>query len=264
MDAIVDPAPLKEIQKFLWSQGDFAGLAEQSLCAADALVRAAGVGGGARVLDVGAGTGNVAVAAMRAGASVTASDLTPLMVERGQARTGPQVMWVEADAEALPFEDGAFDCALSCFGAMFAPRPDIAAAELARVVRPSGRVGLTAWTPGGYTGQLMATIASFMPPRPAGVPGPTEWGEEAVARERLSGLRNVVVQRRAVRFEYRSVDAMLAAQRATLGPLIAATMVLGDRADALHDAIRALVLTFAGGEGPVRIDSDYLELVGSA
>ena len=76
------------------------------------------MGGGARVLDVGAGTGNVAVAALRAGACVTASDLTPLMVERGLARTGPEVVWVEAEAEAeaLPFEDGAFDCALSCFG----------------------------------------------------------------------------------------------------------------------------------------------------
>ncbi len=263
MDITVDVSPLKEIQKFLWSQGDFQTLAAQSYSAAETLVRSSGVARGDTVLDVGAGTGNVAAAALSAGAVVTASDLTPLMIEQGRARTGDAVTWVAADAEALPFADGVFDHALSCFGAMFAPRPEVAIAELTRVVRPGGRIGLTAWCPDGYTGRLMETIASFMPPRPAGVPAPLDWGDEPIvrARARGAGLRDVVVARRAVRFSHPSVDAFIESQRATLGPLIAATMVLGDGAGELHDAIRALVIRWAGADGPVVIDSDYLEVV---
>jgi ubiquinone/menaquinone biosynthesis C-methylase UbiE len=129
MSITVDIAPLKEVQKFIWSQGDYEQLAGEGQPAADELLAACGVGLGDFVLDVGAGTGNAAVAAARRGARVLATDITPRMVELGRARCeagGLVVEWHEAGVEALPFASSSFDCVVSCFAAMFAPRPEVA------------------------------------------------------------------------------------------------------------------------------------------
>jgi ubiquinone/menaquinone biosynthesis C-methylase UbiE len=125
------------------------------------------------VLDVAAGNGNLAVLAAREGAAVVASDLTPAMLELGRMRTEGErlgVEWVEADAEALPFEDERFDCAASVFGAMFAPRPEVAARELVRVVRPGGTIGMANWTPAGFIGQWFQVATGYGPPFPEDLP----------------------------------------------------------------------------------------------
>jgi len=259
-------APLKEIQKFIWSQGDFEQLAREVMPAAEALVEACGVESGERVLDVAAGTGDAAVAAARRGAVATASDITPRMIELGRARTGAEgveVDWVEADAEALPFEDGSFDRVLSCFGAMFAPRPQAAAAELFRVARPGATIGLATWLPVGYVGRLIATVSSHMPAPPEGVPSPIDWGVDGVVRERLDGLAaGVLVERREVTTEHPSVEAMCEFQLSHAGPLVAARMALGDRFEALAAEVRSLIGELnEATDGSARVTSGYLLIV---
>ena len=215
------------------------------------------------MLDVAAGDGNAAVAAARRGARVVASDLTPSMVELGRARCeaeGLPIEWVEADAEALPFADARFDRVLSCFGAMFAPRPQVTAAELFRVLRPGGVVALANWTPESFIGRAIAATAALMPPPPEGVPAPTDWGVEGVVRERLADLASDVrVERRSVAMTHPSVDAMLEFQRLHNGPFVAASMVLGDRFPELVATLRGVLAELnLATDGTARIESDYL------
>jgi ubiquinone/menaquinone biosynthesis C-methylase UbiE len=269
MNTTIDAGALKEIQKFIWSQGDFRRITADVTPAAAGLVEAVGTRAGDRVLDVAAGTGGAALAAAQLGAIVTASDLTPRMVEHGRARTavaGLSVEWLEADAEALPFADAAFDRVVSCFGAIFAPRPAAVASELLRVTRPGGTVGLANWEPDSFPGRSHAAVASFMPPVPDGIPAFTDWGIEACVRDRLaslvSGLR---ITRRIVVMEHPSVDAMLAHVSENLGPVVAARIALGDRFAELSAQLGEVIAGMnVATDGSVRIESGYLEVVGSA
>ena len=165
-----------------------------------------------RVLDVAAGDGNAAVEAARAGADVVASDFAPLQVEQGRARTaaeGLAIEWVEADAEELPFEDGSFDAALSVFGAMFAPRPERVAAELFRVVRPGGVVGMANWRAEGFQAGFFDILRRYRPPEPEGVPQSALWGDEAVVRERFGPhAADLRVEPAAVKWRFESLQAM--------------------------------------------------------
>jgi ubiquinone/menaquinone biosynthesis C-methylase UbiE len=263
MTTTTDVTPLKEIQKFIWSQGDYAALAREGMHSAGELVDAVGVGARQDVLDVAAGDGNVAIAAARRGARVVASDLTPRMLELGRARSDAErlsIDWVEADAEALPFADASFDRVLSSFGAMFAPRPEVATAELFRVLRPGGVVGLANWTPESFIGRAVATVSSFMPPPPDGVPAATQWGVEEVVRERLADYADDVgIERRTVAMVHPSVDAMLEFQRRNNGPCIAASMVLGDRAPELAAALRDVIAELnQATDGTAHVEAEYL------
>src|SRR4051794_5489040 len=177
-----DYSQIKERTRQLWALGDYPKIADLIRPAARSLVDACAISAGQEVLDVAAGNGNLAVFAAEEGADVVASDLAPAQIELGRARTeaeGVDVEWVEADAEDLPFEDGRFDCAASVFGAMFAPRPERAAAELFRVVKPGGTVGMAVWGRFGSQGEMFETLEQFAPPQPAGVPHPRDWGDEA-------------------------------------------------------------------------------------
>src|SRR5918994_2408403 len=190
----MDVDAIKERHRWMWGLGDYAELSEALRPAAEALADACAVSAGQEVLDVAAGDGNFAIACAREGASVVASDLSPGMVERGRARSereGYDVEWVEGDAEALPFEDARFDCVGSAFGAFIAPRPDVVARELFRVVRPGGTVGLTAWTPDGVMAEMFGIGRRFSPLDPE-QPPPERWGDEATARERLEPLASRV------------------------------------------------------------------------
>jgi SAM-dependent methyltransferase len=180
--------------------------------AAVELVRACEIGPGMRVLDVAAGNGNAAVEAARAGADVVASDFAPKQMEQGRERTraeGLDIEWAEADAEDLPFEDGSFDCVVSVFGAMFAPRPERVAAELFRVVRPGGTVGMANWRPDGFQGGFFEIISRYRPPDPEGVEPSVLWGEKGCVRERFGDYADDIrVEASIVPWQFASLQEM--------------------------------------------------------
>ncbi len=172
MSSTVSDSELKARHRKIWASGDYASMVETWLLPlGPRLVEACGIGPGMRVLDVAAGTGNASIPAAQRGASVTASDLTPELLDAGRRRVeaeGLELEWVQADAEHLPFADGSFDVVMSAIGAMFAPHHQDAADELVRVCRPGGTIGLLSWTPEGMIGALFRTMAPFAPPPPPG------------------------------------------------------------------------------------------------
>jgi SAM-dependent methyltransferase len=189
MTVTVNDAELKARHRTMWASGDYARMVETFLLPlGPRLVGACPIGPGVRVLDVAAGTGNASIVAAQTGAGVTASDLTPELLEAGKLRAeaaGVKLEWVEADAEHLPFEDGSYDVVMSSIGAMFAPHHQAAAAELTRVCRPGGTIGLLSWTPQGMIGALFRTMGPFAPPPPPGAQPPPLWGSEDHVRELL-------------------------------------------------------------------------------
>ncbi|HMJ32507.1 MAG TPA: methyltransferase domain-containing protein [Baekduia sp.] len=262
---MTDIEQLKERMKDLWALGDYPEVAKRFVPAAEALVAAAGIGPGDRVLDVAAGDGNVAVAAAATGAHVTASDFAPSLVAAGRERTsalGLDVRWDQADVEALPYADGTFDAVTSAFGLMFAPRPEVAAAEAFRVVRPGGVVGLAAWTPDGFTGQITELMSEYLPV-PMGTAHPIDWGIEATVRRRLAPhCDGLAVTRGAITWEFPSIDDTLAWQEANFGALVAARRALGDRYAELRARFAELVAEWNRGDGgDVRLPAAYLIVV---
>jgi SAM-dependent methyltransferase len=173
---------LKARHRAMWASGDYPSMVETFLLPlGPRLVEACGIGPGMRVLDVASGTGNAAIPAAQRGAQVTASDLTPELLEAGRRRAedeGLELEWVEADAEQLPFDDESFDVVMSSIGAMFAPRHQAVADEFVRVCRPGGTIGLLSWTPEGMLGALFRTMGPFAPPPPPGAQPPPLWGSE--------------------------------------------------------------------------------------
>jgi SAM-dependent methyltransferase len=256
---------LKARTREAWALGNYAEIARAILPASQALVDACAISAGQEVLDVAAGNGNLALLAAREGAAVVATDLSPAQVELGRARTaeeGYDIEWLVADVEHLPFEDARFDCSASVFGAMFAPRPDVAAAEMFRVVRPGGTVGLAAWTPGGFQGEVFALGSKYVP-MPEGTPRSTMWGEEDVVGERLASLASSLqFERHSIRHEWDSVEGFFEFSR-NAGPSVARAQALsdGDRA-AMKQDIRGVIDEFnhASGGG-VAIDNEYLVTV---
>jgi len=188
MSVDVADSELKTKHRAMWASGDYPLMVDTFLTPlGPRLVEACRITSGVRVLDVAAGTGNASIPAAQRGAHVTASDLTPALLEAGQRRpeaSGLDIDWVEADAENLPFEDDSFDVVMSAIGVMFAPHHQAAADELLRVCRPGGTVGTLSWTPEGMLGALFATMKPFAPPPPPGAQPPPLWGSE----EHLSGL----------------------------------------------------------------------------
>jgi len=180
MSSTVPDSELKARHRAMWASGDYPSMVETFLLPlGPTLVEACGIGPGMAVLDVAAGTGNASIPAAQAGADVTASDLTPELLEVGRRRAeaeGLALEWVEADADKLPFEDEAFDVVMSSIGAMFAPHHQDVADELVRVCRPGGTIGLLSWTPEGMIGALFRTMGPFAPPPPPGAQPPPLWG----------------------------------------------------------------------------------------
>ncbi len=182
MSSTVSDSELKARHRAIWASGDYPSMVETFLLPlGPTLVQACGIGPAMSVLDVAAGTGNAAIPAARAGAKVTASDLTPEIMEAGRGRAeaeGLALEWVEADAEHLPCGDASFDVVMSSIGAMFAPHHQEVADELVRVCRPGGTIGLLSWTPDGMIGALFRTMGPFVPPPPPGAQSPPLWGSE--------------------------------------------------------------------------------------
>jgi SAM-dependent methyltransferase len=248
-----------------WEQGDYRVIAESTMPAAQALLDACAISAGQEVLDVAAGNGNLALLAAREGAAVVASDLTPGMVSMGQARTdaeGYDVEWCVADVEALPFEDARFDCSASVFGAMFAPRPELAAEEMFRVVRPGGTVGLVSWTPDGFQGRVFAVGNKYVP-MPDGVPVPSLWGDEEVVRERLSGLASsLAFERHVIRHDFESPDGWFEfVENAGPSKKRMATVSDEDRAAMRQDLLDLIGEFNQADDGSMLVDAEYLVVV---
>jgi len=190
---------LKTKHRALWAAGDYPAVAAELIPEfGPELVRACGVRAGDRVLDVAAGSGNAAIPAAEAGATVVASDLTPELFDAGRriaAQRGVELEWAEADAEALPFADDGYDVVMSSVGVMFAPHHQAAADELIRVCRPGGTIGLINWTPQGFIGNLFKTMKPYAPPPPPGASPAPLWGDEDHVRE-LFGDRVTDLQMR--------------------------------------------------------------------
>jgi ubiquinone/menaquinone biosynthesis C-methylase UbiE len=263
---MADIAALKRTTREAWSKGNYAELAKLLEPAAREMVDACAISAGQEVLDVAAGNGNVALLAAREGARVVACDITPAMVELGRARAaeeGLDVEWLVADAEELPFDDARFDCVTSVFGAIFAPRPELVARELFRVVRPGGTVGLTAWTPDGYTGQSFAISREYLP-LPDGVPPAADWGDEQTVRARLAGLAaRIELGRRTVALEFDSPKAMSRFFARNAGPAIASREQLPpERYEEMSERGNALAARHnRATDGSVSIASEYLLIV---
>ncbi|WP_432967976.1 class I SAM-dependent methyltransferase [Dactylosporangium sp. CA-233914] len=254
-------SPLKEKHRAVWASGNYAAVAAEIIPSlGPVLVQACGIGPGQRVLDVAAGTGNVAIPAALAGADVTASDLTPLLLETGERLAGEQgakLAWIEADAEALPFGDAEYDCVVSCVGVMFAPFHQAAADELVRVCRPGGTIGLISWTPAGFVGQLFAAMKPFAAPPPAGAQPAPLWGDEAHVQALLGDrAEKVTTELRTVRIErFAEPDAFREYFKTNYGPTLAVYRSLADdpaRTAELDAALDALAARFRAGDGSMQ------------
>jgi SAM-dependent methyltransferase len=260
----VDVEEIKGRMKAVWGLGDYQVLSEQLRPAAVALCEACAVSAGQEVLDVAAGDGNFAIACAREGAFAVASDISPGMVERGRARVGEEgfdIEWVEADAEDLPFEDERFDCVGSVFGAMIAPRPEVVARELMRVVRPGGTVGMTAWRSDAFVPQL-GEIGARYAPRDPDQPWPEEWADEQTARIRFDGLAaRVDFEIGTLVWERESPEAFMADLERASPPTVAAKRALPpERYEAMAAEVLELVRRL-GGDGPTVLESKYALIV---
>jgi SAM-dependent methyltransferase len=259
----------KKGQRELWSAGDYATIARRFEGAAEQLVSACAIGPGQRVLDIAAGNGNAALAAAAAGASVTACDLTPSLVAAGRARTqhaGVEVQWSEADAEQLPFEDGSFDAAISVFGLIFAPQPEVALAEAVRVTAAGGRVGIVGWTPDSASDRFSAIRARHMGAPPQAMASPYAWADEAIARERFAqhGVDDVHVELGSVTWSWPSAAAAREELEERNPAVVAAGAELSPErfialVDDLEDLIRSLN---TARDGDVAYDAEYTCIVG--
>jgi SAM-dependent methyltransferase len=215
-------AKFKEAQRQGWKH--FAPLESLTTPPAARLVKFAKVRAGQNVLDLGCGTGVVAITAARIGARVCGVDLTPELLERARENAGiatVEIDFREGDAETLPFGNTAFDVVLSQFGHMFAPRPEVAIGEMLRVLKPGGIIAFTTWPPELLIGASFKLVSSYMPPPPAGVSPPPQWGDVAVVRERLgAAVKDILFDRGCMLFPALSVQNYRDHIERTAGPIL--------------------------------------------
>ncbi len=258
-------AEVKTRQQAAWATGDYAVIGSTILLTAELLAEALDVRCGWRVLDVAAGNGNMSLAAARRGCRVTSTDYVPALLERGRLRAdaeGWRIDFQVADAEDLPFADGAFDCVVSTFGVMFAPDQARAAAELMRVCRAGGKIGMASWTPASFVGQIFRIIGKYVPP-PAGTSPPTLWGTEERLVELFSDAASIETTPRAFAMRARSVQDWLNEFRKYYGPMHRTFAALDEAGQA---ALGADLLALAAGfnraeDGTMVLPSEYLEVV---
>ena len=261
-----DLAAVKTRQQGAWSAGDYAIVGTTLQIVGEDLCEALDLRSGSKVLDVAAGNGNATLAAARRWCEVTSTDYVPALLERGRERAAAERLAVDfrqADAESLPFLDASFDAVVSTFGVMFTADQDKAAAELLRVCKPGGKIGLANWTPEGFIGQLFKTLGKHLPP-PAGVKSPALWGTRARLNE-MFGTRasEIKAEPRMFVFRYRSPQHWLDVFKTYYGPMLKAFAALDATAQAgLARDLIALVGDFnRADDGTVVAHSEYLEVV---
>jgi ubiquinone/menaquinone biosynthesis C-methylase UbiE len=264
--ATADLAALKIRQQAAWSSGNYAVVGTTLQIVGEELCEALDLRAGSKVLDVAAGNGMVSLAAARRWCDVTSTDYVPALLECGQARAsaeGLSIEFMEADAENLPFENGAFDAVVSTFGVMFTPNQAQAAAELLRVCKSSGKIGLANWTPEGFIGQVFKTLGKYLPP-PPGAKSPALWGTRARLDEMFgSDASSIKAEPRMFNFRYRSPDHFLDVFKTFYGPVLKAFAALDAATqENLRNDLHALIVRMnRAGDGTMVVGSEYLEVV---
>lgn len=258
---------LKSRLRGMWIAGDFGQIAKSIEHGAVEFVGRLNLKPGMKVLDVATGTGNLAIPAAKTGADVTGIDIAPNLIEQAIERAkaeGVEAKFEVGDAEALPYEDNTFDVVMTMFGAMFAPRPDVTAAELIRVTKPGGLIAMANWTPEGFAGQMFKTNAKHVPP-PPGMSSPVQWGTEDIVRERLSaGISDLKLTRRPIMFHYDFGPADVVEYfRTYFGPTQKAFETLDENGQA---ALRADLEELWNSknqstDGSTDVESEYLEVL---
>ncbi len=262
----IDFSTIKTRQQSAWSTGDYAAVGTTLQIVGESLSEALDLRAGSRVLDVAAGNGNATLAAARRFCEVVSTDYVGSLLEAGRRRAaaeGLDVQYQEADAENLPFPDGAFDVVVSTFGVMFTPDQERAAAELLRVCRPGGRIGLANWTPDSFIGRLFKTIGQYVPP-PAGVKSPALWGTEARLDELFgANAASIRTERREFVFRYRSPLHWVDYFRTWYGPMNKTFAALDAERQAAftQDLFALMARDNRSGDRTLVLPSEYLEVV---
>ena len=260
-------AALKTRLRATWIAGDFGQIAKYYTGDAEDFINRLNLKPGVKVLDVACGTGNLALPAARAGAEVTGVDIAPNLVEQARENAkneGVNAQFDEGDAEALPYGDASFDAVVTMFGAMFAPRPDVVAAELKRVCRPGGFIAMANWTPAGFIGQMFKTMSAHVTP-PAGMPSPLLWGVEENVRERLGeGISKLETSLQMVKFAFPFSPAEVVEHfRSYYGPTQKAFGTLDEsKQAALRQDLEQLWSKHnRATDGTTDVDSEYLQVI---
>jgi SAM-dependent methyltransferase len=261
----MDTATIKQRQQAAWAAGDYSAVGTRLLLTAELLCEAVDLRAGARVLDVACGNGNAALAAARRFCQVVGVDYVPSLLERARRRAqaeGLEVSFQEGDAEALPFPDDSFDVVLSTCGAMFAPDQEQTAAEMLRVCRPGGRIGMVNWTPDSYVAELFRAIGRYLPP-PAGLQPPVRWGDEDRLRELFGPDVTISAPRRSFLWRFPSPEDQADFFAAFYGPAHKALAALDeDRAAALKKEMVETVRRFnVADDATLVLRMDYLQVV---
>ena len=257
---------MKGKQQAAWSAGDYAVVGTTLQIVGETLCEALDLRAGERVLDIAAGNGNATLAAARRWADVTSTDYVQALLERGHVRAsaeGLAARFEQADAESLPYADASFDVVLSTFGVMFTPDQEKAAAEMTRVCKPGGRIGLANWTPSSFVGELFKLLGRYLPP-PAGMRSPALWGTEERLRELFGNrLDSITIERKDFVFRYRSAAHWLEVFRTFYGPMVKAFGALDStKQESLAADLIALAERFnRATDGSLVAPSQYAEVV---
>lgn len=262
----VDFAAVKTRQQSAWSSGNYSVVGATLQIVGENLCEALDLRAGARVLDVAAGNGNATLAAAHRWCDVTSTDYVSSLLEAGRRRAqaeGYDILFQVADAENLPFPDASFDAVVSTFGVMFTPDQEKAAAELVRVCKPGGRIGLANWTPESFIGRLFKAIGRYVPP-PAGVKSPSLWGTRARLESLFGAAASEInVTSRAFVFRYRSPEHWLEVFRTFYGPVNKTFGALDAEKQAAltQDLLQLMATDNRSGDGTLVLPSEYLEVV---
>jgi ubiquinone/menaquinone biosynthesis C-methylase UbiE len=258
--------PPSRKQQAAWSSGNYAIVGTTLQIVGEQLCEALDLRGKERVLDVAAGNGNVTLAAARRWCDVVSTDYVPGLLDGGRQRAaaeGATITFQEADAEALPFPDASFDVVVSTFGVMFTANHDQAAAEMLRVCKPKGRIGMANWTPEGFIGQVFKTLGKHLPP-PPGAKSPALWGMRTRLDEMFgSDALMIRTESRYFNFRYRSPEHFMDVFKTYYGPMLKAFAALDEpKRKHLHDDLIALIASMnKASDGTMVVPSEYLEIV---